>query len=65
MTGKRRLILDVLDQAHDHPSAEDVYNRVIARDPHVSIATVYRTIDALTEAGGAGACEAGGGQGSL
>lgn len=51
MNEKRRIILDVLDQAHDHPSVDDVYKRVVTRDRNISIATVYRTINILADAG--------------
>lgn len=51
LNGKRRLVLDVLDSAHDHPTVEDVYHRVTARDRNISMATVYRTINLLAEAG--------------
>jgi Fur family ferric uptake transcriptional regulator len=44
MTDQRRVISRVLSEAHDHPDVEEIYRRASAIDPHISIATVYRTI---------------------
>lgn len=49
MTGQRRTILKVLDDAADHPSVEEVYDRAKEIDKSVSIATVYRTLSLLDE----------------
>ena len=49
MTGQRRTILEVLEEAHDHPSVEIVFERAKARDSSISIATVYRTLSLLDE----------------
>ncbi|SNS00756.1 Fur family transcriptional regulator [Antarctobacter heliothermus] len=51
MTEQRRTIADVLDNATDHPDVEDLYARASARDPNISIATVYRTVKLFEEAG--------------
>ncbi len=50
MTGQRRLIARVLSEASDHPDVEEVYRRAVALDPHVSLATVYRTVRLLEDA---------------
>ena len=49
MTGQRKLILQVLSKAEDHPSVEDVYDRAKKVDKSISIATVYRTLGLLDE----------------
>lgn len=49
MTGQRKVILQVLDGAKDHPSVEDVYERAKKLDDSISIATVYRTLSLLDE----------------
>lgn len=49
MTGQRKIILKVLDDAEDHPSVETVYERAKAVDPTISMATVYRTLNLLDE----------------
>ena len=51
MTGQRRIIAEVLGDAHDHPDVEELYNRASALDPKISIATVYRTVKLFEEAG--------------
>lgn len=50
MTGQRRVIARVLSEAHDHPDVEEVYRRAVQVDPHISIATVYRTVRLFEEA---------------
>jgi Fur family ferric uptake transcriptional regulator len=49
MTDQRRVILQVLADAADHPSVDTVYARARAVDPSVSIATVYRTLSLLDQ----------------
>jgi Fur family ferric uptake transcriptional regulator len=51
MTEQRRVIARVLSQAHDHPDVEELHRRSHAVDPHISIATVYRTVRLFEEAG--------------
>jgi Fur family transcriptional regulator, ferric uptake regulator len=47
LTGQRRLIAEVLAQARDHPDVPELHRRVAEHDPHVSLATVYRTVKRL------------------
>lgn len=51
MTEPRRVILDVLSHAHDHPSVEAVYERAKQKDSSISMATVYRTLGLLDDLG--------------
>ncbi|WP_323782291.1 Fur family transcriptional regulator [Thalassovita sp.] len=51
MTGQRRTIAAVLQESHDHPDVDELYARASARDPRISIATVYRTVKLFEEAG--------------
>ena len=51
MTEQRRVIARVLSTAHDHPDVEELYRRSHAVDPHISIATVYRTVRLFEESG--------------
>lgn len=44
MTGQRRIIAQVLADAHDHPDVELVYRRASAHDKRISLSTVYRTL---------------------
>ena len=51
MTEQRRVIARVLSKADDHPDVEELYRRATGTDPHISIATVYRTVRLFEEAG--------------
>ncbi|MFT5000692.1 MAG: Fur family ferric uptake transcriptional regulator, partial [Planctomycetota bacterium] len=43
MTGQRRIIAEVMEDAKDHPDAEEIYGRAAVIDTAISLATVYRT----------------------
>lgn len=49
LTEQRRLVLRVLAASGDHPSAETVFSRAAERDPSISMATVYRTLNMLEQ----------------
>ncbi len=51
MTEQRRTIARVLSSAVDHPDVEELYKRAVAIDPHISLATVYRTVRLFEDAG--------------
>ncbi len=51
MTDQRRVIARVLSESQDHPDVEELYRRASGVDPHISIATVYRTVRLFEEAG--------------
>ena len=51
MTEQRRVIARVLSMAGDHPDVEELHRRAHAVDPHISIATVYRTVRLFEESG--------------
>ncbi|MCH2077388.1 MAG: transcriptional repressor [Rhodobacteraceae bacterium] len=51
MTGQRRTIATVLEDANDHPDVEELYARASAVDAGISLATVYRTVKLFEEAG--------------
>ena len=51
MTEQRRVIARILSAASDHPDVEELHRRSHAVDPHISIATVYRTVRLFEEAG--------------
>jgi Fur family ferric uptake transcriptional regulator len=51
MTDQRRVVARILSQSQDHPDVEELYRRAVAVDPHISIATVYRTVRLFEEAG--------------
>ena len=41
------MILEAVEAAEGHISAEEIYTRVCARYPHLNISTVYRTLELL------------------
>lgn len=62
LTSQRREIIRIfLDQAGQHPSAEELYSWVRDRDSDVGLATVYRTLSLLVELGVAQAIDFGDG----
>ena len=50
-TPQRQLVKKIIDESCDHPTADTVYKRVIEEDPRVSLGTVYRNLDFLSESG--------------
>ena len=51
MTEQRRVIARALSLASDHPDVEELHRRCDGVDPHISIATVYRTVRLFEESG--------------
>ena len=51
MTDQRRTIAQVIEAAEDHPDVEELHARANALDARISLATVYRTVKLLEEAG--------------
>lgn len=51
ITPQRLAILEYLENNHEHPSAEDIYNALKERFPSMSFATVYNTLEVLMEKG--------------
>ena len=57
LTDQRRIIVRILSESKekygesDHPDVDELYNRVSQIDSKISIATVYRTVKILEEAG--------------
>jgi Fur family ferric uptake transcriptional regulator len=49
LTPQRQLILDAVRRADDHVTPDEVYERVHRRNPVISRATIYRTLDFLCE----------------
>ena len=51
MTRQREVILNELRSAKIHPSADEVYERVRRFLPRISLGTVYRNLEILSEMG--------------
>jgi Fur family ferric uptake transcriptional regulator len=51
VTAQRRLLLDILRDADGHLDAKELYRQASAKNPHISLATVYRTLRLFKELG--------------
>ena len=51
VTKPRRIILEILLGSEGHPDATQIFERAVAMDSRISLATVYRTMKALEESG--------------
>ncbi|MGB6838553.1 MAG: transcriptional repressor [Dehalococcoidia bacterium] len=51
MTRQRQVILEELGKVSSHPTADEVYEMVRQRLPRVSLGTVYRNLEMLSERG--------------
>ena len=51
LTPQRRAIVDSLAHDTSHPTAQELYERLLPAHPTMSFATVYNTLDALAELG--------------
>jgi Fur family ferric uptake transcriptional regulator len=51
MTGQRRIIARILDDAADHPDVVELHRRAAAVDERISLSTVYRTVKLLENQG--------------
>lgn len=46
---QRQMILDAVSKRHDHPTADEIYLDVRAKDEKISRGTVYRNLGVLIE----------------
>ena len=51
MTRQRKVILEELKKVKTHPSADEVYEIVRRRLPRISLGTVYRNLEILSQLG--------------
>ena len=51
VTPQRLAVYSVLAGTKSHPSAEDIHKTLIADNPSISLATVYKTLDSFKNAG--------------
>ncbi len=51
MTKQRAIILEELRKVKSHPTADEMYGIVRKRLPNISLGTVYRNLDFLSESG--------------
>ncbi|MDD6880755.1 MAG: transcriptional repressor [Firmicutes bacterium] len=51
MTKQRRLILQIIESSHAHPTAEDIFQEARKQMPKIALGTVYRNLNSLVEDG--------------
>lgn len=51
LTAQRRIVAGLLDEAEDHPDAEELFVRAAKADNRISLATVYRTVKLFQDEG--------------
>ena len=51
MTRQRKLILEELRKVDTHPSADEIYEMVRRHLPRISLGTVYRNLEVLSDLG--------------
>ena len=49
LTKQRNLILEILSNNYNHPTAEDLIVEIEKRTGHVTVATVYNTLEVLSK----------------
>lgn len=49
ITRQKRLILDIINNSHDHLSAEEIYLECQKEIPNISLGTVYRVLNQLVD----------------
>ncbi len=62
MTNQREMILQELKKSKEHLTADELYERVKRKMPRISLATVYRNLEILSEVGLIGKLEVSGRQ---
>jgi len=51
LTRQRQNVFEVVAESHDHPTADDIFQRSKSRMPEISFATVYNCLDVLVRCG--------------
>jgi Fur family ferric uptake transcriptional regulator len=62
LTKQRKVIIDELQGLHSHPTADELYEIVRRKLPHISLGTVYRNLEFLAGKGIIRKLEIGGAQ---
>ena len=51
VTKQKRLVLDIIEKSHKHPTAEEVFFQAREEMPNIALGTVYRNLNALADEG--------------
>lgn len=50
-TPQRMVVLEAINESKTHPTVESIYDNIIEDNPSISLATVYKTLEAFAQAG--------------
>ena len=50
-TIQKQIVLDMVKELHNHPTADEVFNAIALRHPTISRGTVYRNLNSLADDG--------------
>ncbi len=50
-TLQRELVREVMNENYTHPTAEEVFEQIHQKHPHISFATIYRNLNLLADQG--------------
>lgn len=50
-TKQRALVLEIIRQGHEHQDADEVYRQARKKEPHLSLSTVYRSLQMFKKLG--------------
>ena len=51
VTKQKKLVLDIIENSHKHPTAEEVFFEARQQMPNIALGTVYRNLNALVDEG--------------
>lgn len=51
MTKQKKLVLEIIEKSHRHPTAEEVFFEARKQIPNIALGTVYRNLNGLVEEG--------------
>lgn len=51
MTHQKQAILEELRNSHSHPTADEIYNRIRQKIQKISLGTIYRNLETLSNSG--------------
>ncbi|MFC1848075.1 Fur family transcriptional regulator [Chloroflexota bacterium] len=49
LTPQRMMVVEAIEESHDHISAEEIHAKARTKYPYLNISTVYRTLELLKE----------------
>ena len=62
LTPQRMMVVEAIEDSHDHISAEEIHSKARTKYPYLNISTVYRTLELLKEKGLVAETDLGGGR---